>query len=166
MQNYLIEYDQYLDLSLEKFIDVINATEGVKLKDLKVSDLTYFNNEFIDPGHGIYIFKTEEKILLVGKARTMSFTERISKHFDVRPKAWFNRLLYVTCLDHFGDKKTEENFKKASRYVFDNARLVLINMKNPAQIDQFEKVLRGSTIEPLNKYKHKKYENHLVLADI
>ncbi|MBO0329840.1 hypothetical protein [[Muricauda] lutisoli] len=165
MKDYLIDFEDHINLTVKQFIDLINKTEGIKLNQLKVKDLSYFNEQPILPGHGIYIFKTEEKILLIGKARSNSFTERISKHFDFRPKAWFNRLLFITCREHFKKELTEENFKEASKYVFDNGSLILVNMKNPKQIDQFENILRGTT-ETLNKFKRKRYNDNIILGEI
>ncbi|CEJ68693.1 hypothetical protein BN1195_00982 [Chryseobacterium oranimense G311] len=165
MPNYLIEFEEFTNLSINQFIDVINQTEGIKLEDLRVKDLTYYKNSLINPGHGVYIFKTDEKILLIGKARSNSFTERISKHFDIRPGAWFNRLLFITCREHFNTKLDENNYKIASRFVFENGKLILINMKTLSKIDRFESILRGTT-ETLNKFKKKKYDGNILLLDI
>lgn len=165
MSKYLIEFEEHLNLSINQFIDIINQTEGIKLEDLKVKDLTYYQGELINPGHGIYIFKTNEKILLIGKARSNSFTERISKHFDIRPRAWFNRLLFITCREHFRTELNEENYKLASKFVFENGKLILINMKNYQQIDKFESILRGTT-ETLNKFRRKKYDGNILLSQI
>lgn len=153
MSKYLIEFDDHLNLFVNEFIEIINKTEGIRLNELKVKDLTY-NNTLIIPGHGIYIFKTDNDILLIGKARSNSFTERIPKHFDIRPKAWFNRLLFITCREHYKVELNDENFKLSSQYVFENGKLLLINMKNSYQIDQFENILRGTT-ETLNKFRRK-----------
>lgn len=165
MSQYLIEFDDFSNLNISQFIDIINQTKGIKLEELKVRDLTYYNNELINPGHGIYIFKTDEKILLIGKARSNSFTERISKHFDIRPAAWFNRLLFITCREHFKTELNDDNFRIASKFVFENGRLILINMKNLSQIDKFESILRGTT-ETLNRFKKKKYDRNILLSEI
>jgi len=166
MANYLIEFDEYLHFTIEQFINVIENIEGIKLSELKVKDLTYYNEQIIDPGHGIYIFKTSENILLVGKAETTSFTERIPKHFDVRPLAWFNRLLFITCREYFKDSLEKENFLKSSKYVFENASLILINMKEDRKkIVRLENILRGTT-RTLNKYKKLRYNMDLALSQI
>lgn len=165
MTKYLIEFDEVANLSIEQFKNLINNTEGIKLSELKVKDLTYCNEQIINPGHGIYIFKADKEILLVGKARTTSFTERIPKHFDIRTNAWFNRLLYVICKRKNKWDKNEENYLKSSKFAFESASLILVNMKNPQQIDQFEKILRG-TIKPLNEYKNLKYDMNIVLSQI
>jgi len=83
MDDYLIEFEDYSNYTIREFIEILKSKKGKLLKDLKVKDLTYFNGKLINPGHGIYIFKENDEIILVGKARTTSFTERIAKHFDV-----------------------------------------------------------------------------------
>jgi len=164
MAKYLIKFEDCLNMSVNEFIDKINETEGIKLSDLKVRDLSYHNDDFIDPYYGIYIFKTNSQVLFIGKVSSMSFTERIGKHFDIRPTAWFNRLLFTICRDHkdfkvkLDELSIEEKrkfYKEASKYVFKEGRLILINMKNTDPINTFESILRG-TAEPLNKLKNKK----------
>lgn len=170
MDDYLLEFEEFKNFTVEEFINVIKNRHGKSLDELKVKDLTYFNGELINPGHGIYIFKEKEQIILVGKARKVSFTERISQHLDIRPNAWFNRLMYVKSKKELGDnfKNTidkTESFKEASKYAFEHYNLVLINMINPDQIDLFESILRG-TAEPLNQFKRKKYSKEIILKDI
>lgn len=170
MDDYLLEFEDFTNYTVDEFINVLKSKQGKLLNELKVKDLTYFNDELINPGHGIYIFKENDKIILVGKARTVSFTERITKHFDVRPKAWFNRLMYVKSRQDLGKnfKNTldkTDSFKEASKYAFENYSLVLINMINPNQIDTFESILRG-TAEPLNEFKRKKYSKDILLKDV
>lgn len=170
MEDYLIEFENYENLTVGKFIEVIKNRKGKLLDDLKVKDLTYFNGDLINPGHGIYVFKENNSIILVGKARTVSFTERIAQHLDIRPNAWFNRLMYVKSRENLGEKfkttldKTEA-YKEASLYAFKNYSLLLINMKNELQIDLFESVLRG-TANPLNKFKNRTYSKDILLKDI
>lgn len=165
MHDYLVQFEDYLDKNIAEFIEEIENREGIRLDELKVKDLSYFNGEIISPAHGIYIFKTNKQILLVGKVRSNSFTERISKHFDVRPNAWFNRLLFIVCREYLMIERNKQNYIKASNYVFDKARLILINMKDPSIIDKFENILRGTTTT-LNKFKHKKYDSNIILKDI
>ncbi|MDY3338760.1 hypothetical protein PG279_06160 [Riemerella anatipestifer] len=102
---------------------------------------------------------------MVGKARSNSFTERIPKHFDFRPKAWFNRLLFITCREYYKAEINDENFKRSSKYVFEHGRLLLVNMKKSEQIDKFENILRGTT-GALNKFRNKKYDGNIKLSEI
>ena len=48
MKNYIIEFENYEDFTLGDFIEVIRKTEGIPLNELKVKDLTYYNDEFIE----------------------------------------------------------------------------------------------------------------------
>ena len=152
MDDYLIEFEEIERASISEFIDRIKSAKGKKLSDLKVRDLTYHNEEPILPGEGVYIFREGEEILLVGKVSSMSFTERIPKHFDFRTSAWFNRLLYITCLRHLKLEKNEENYITASKYAFENLNIVLINFKSREKINRIERLLRSST-NTLNKFK-------------
>lgn len=159
MQNdFLIQFDDIKHLSITSFIDKIYDTTGKRLNDLKVKDLSYHNGELITPGEGVYIFREGKEILLVGKVSSMSFTERIAKHFDYRPYAWFNRLLFLLCERHLKLERNEENFKIASQYAFDNLNIVLINFGDRSKINRIERLLRSCT-NTLNKFKHLKAEN-------
>lgn len=151
--DYLIEYDEIKHSSISDFIEKIKTTEGKKLSELKVMDLTYHNGQLIFPGEGVYIFRENQEIFLVGKVSSMSFTERIPKHFDYRPFAWFNRLLFLVCERHLKLERTEENFKVASKYAFENLNIVLVNFKNRERINRTERLLRSCT-NTLNKFKY------------
>ena len=134
--DYLIEFDEIKNSTISNFIEKIKTTKGKKLSDLKVMDLSYHNGKLICPGEGVYIFRENEEILLVGKVSSMSFTERISKHFDYRPYAWFNRLLFLICERLLKLERTEENYKIASKYAFENLNIVLVNFKNKEKINR------------------------------
>ena len=171
--NYLIELSDFLDKPIENLVNEIDKIEGIKLSDLKVRDLTYCNDKLIEPGLGVYIFKVnepKEQILLVGKTSSNSFTERVPKHFDVRPGAWFNRLLFIVCREHYkikisGKYYEKKDYEKASKFVFENGKLVLINAKDLNQINELENILRG-TAEPLNKFKSKTYDKSKILSSV
>jgi len=154
MDNYLLNYEKLSQLTINEFLKKIEATEGKVLRELKVSDLTYYNNAPIIPAEGVYIFREDKKIIYVGKVTSMSFTERIPKHFDTRHKAWFNRLLKIICEKHPDYKSpiTDENLRTASKYAFENLNLVLINFENRDRINSIEKLIRATT-NTLNKFK-------------
>lgn len=156
--DYLIEYDEIQNSTISDFIDKIKITKGKKLSDLKVMDLTYHNGKLILPGEGVYIFRENKEILLVGKVSSMSFTERIPKHLDYRPFAWFNRLLFLICERHLKLERNEENFKVASKYAFENLNIVLVNFRNRERINRTERMLRSCT-NTLNKFKNLKEKN-------
>lgn len=150
--NYLIEYEDVKESSIQHLLETLENTEGKLLNDLKVKDLTYHNLTEIWPGEGVYIFREDKKVIYVGKARSMSFTERVAKHFDFRHFAWFNRLLELICTKLLELSWNDENAKKASQYAFQNFNLVLLNFKERERIDRTERLLRSCT-NPLNKFK-------------
>lgn len=164
-RNYLMEYEQFCHLHLSKFIEEIKNTNGIPLNDLKIKDLTYFNNEIINPGIGVYVFKLKNEIFLVGKVRSNTFTERIPKHFDVRPNAWFNRLLFVTCREHLKIPLDKNGYLEASKFCFENLNLVLINVKDSSKVDILEKALRANS-EALNRCKNKKHNENILLQEL
>lgn len=170
-----LEFNEYKDKSVGEFIDILKEeTLGIPLDELRIKDLTYSPNEGeIKTTHGVYIFKDKHKkeIILVGKARTVSFTERIGGHFDLRPNAWFNRLLFVIAREEGLDRETASEdtkcdfYRKAWKYVFENCSLILVNMEPNELIDKFETVLR-STAQPLNKFKKKVGDTNKKLKEI
>ena len=162
--DYLIEYDDLRTSSIRNLLETITNTQGRKLEELKVKDLTYHNSKEIWPGEGVYIFRDKKNVIYVGKARSMSFTERIAKHVDFRHFAWFNRLLELICTRLLELEWNDENAKKASKYAFENLNLVLINFKDRNRIDRTERLLR-SCAEPLNKFKKLKQKNLELILD-
>jgi len=152
---YLLEFDDIQHLSIESFLNAIQRTPGIKLEELTVKKLSYHNEEIIYPGMGVYIFRTGTKFKYVGKVSSMSFTERIPKHLDVRPYAWMNSLLKILALKELNETNIERReLEKASKYAFDNLNLVLINFKSNERdlINRLERMLR-SYPGPLNRFK-------------
>jgi len=156
--DYLLEYDNIKDLSIKILLETLSDTNGKKLNDLKVRDLTYHNKNKIFPGEGVYIFREDISAIYVGKVSSMSFTERIAKHFDLREVSWFNRLLKLLCERELKIPVNNENLKTASEYAFQKLNLVLINFKNRDRINRTERLLR-SCMEPLNKFKYLEEKN-------
>lgn len=150
--DYLIEYDNFKFKSINNLLDRIKRIKGKRLNELKISDLSYHNSEIIWPGEGIYIFRSNDKIIYVGKVSSMSFTERIPKHFDVRHFAWFNRLLKLICKKILSVEWNDNNAIISSQYAFKYLDLVLINFTTRERINKTESLLRAS-LNPLNKFK-------------
>jgi hypothetical protein len=159
MNDYLIEFSDIENYTLKEFLDHIDNINGLSLKELKVSDLSYYNKKPIWPGEGVYLFREGKEILYVGKVSSMSFTERIAKHLDLRPFAWFNRLLKIICQKKFNKEISKENLIETSKYAFDNLNLILINFKKRDKINSIEKLLRAST-NTLNKFKTVRVKNN------
>ncbi|MEQ8684634.1 MAG: hypothetical protein RIE86_05040 [Imperialibacter sp.] len=152
--DYLIEYSDIETGSIQSLIDRLDQINGKDLNELRVQDLSYHNGEPIWPGQGVYIFRKGKRILYVGKVSSMSFTERISKHFDFRSFAWMNTLLKLISkkeLEH--ETQDHDSLKRASRYAFENLNLILINFETRDRINRTERLLR-SCARPLNKFKN------------
>lgn len=126
--NYLITYSD--NKKIEQFIEEINITDGLPLKDLRVIDLVYYKGEPIRSGIGVYIFKSKDKCYYVGNCVARCFAERIPSHFDLRKVGWFNTLLKTIIKNEFIDKEiTDESLNIAAKFAFENINLVLINFE-------------------------------------
>ncbi|MBL4653646.1 MAG: hypothetical protein JKY53_12410 [Flavobacteriales bacterium] len=163
---YVIEYNEIKCLSIREAKKHILNCDGIRLDEMKVKDLTYHNDEFIYPGSGVYIFRNGKQIVYVGKCSSMSFTERIAKHFDLRKVAWMNRLLKLICERIQGNKVTDDNLKIASKYAFENLSLVLINFKERDRIDRTERMFRATYKEALNTFKKLKIRDESVVVEL
>ena len=145
IDNYLIQYNDIKDKSIRDFLDLLEGTEGKRLKELSVQDLSYHNDKEIWPGTGVYLFRLNKKVMYVGKVSSMSFTERIPKHFDIRLYAWMNRLLKLLSEKHLPhDPVDDVNLVRASRYAFEKLNVVLINFQE-GDINRIERLLRSCT---------------------
>jgi hypothetical protein len=162
IDNYLIEYSSIELFSIEELLHILNATEGKRISELKVRDLTFHNNKEIWRGEGVYLFRRNKDIVYVGKVSSMSFTERIGKHFDLRKEAWMNRLLkLISEKELILNEETLENLKSASLHAFENLNIVLINFKTRevSRINRLETLLRACT-KPLNGFKNLKINDY------
>jgi hypothetical protein len=162
--DYLIQFDDIKSGTIGNLLETIREREGKPLNDLKVKDLTYHNSKPIFPGTGIYIFREGEKVVYVGKNSSMSFTERLAKHFDLRKGAWFNRLLELVCTRILQLDWNDQNALMASKYAFDKLNVVLINFQDRKRVDRIERLLR-SCAEPINKFKSLKERNLEKIVD-
>jgi hypothetical protein len=162
--DYLIQFDEVKTGTIDKLLKTIQSKDGKLLNELKVKDLSYHNSDPIFPGTGIYIFREGEKVVYVGKNSSMSFTERLAKHFDLRHGAWFNRLLELVCTKILQLDWNDQNALAASKYAFENLNIVLINFKDRSRVDRIERLLR-SCAEPLNKFKSLRENNLEKIVD-
>ena len=164
MKDFVLQYEELKKMTLSQFVSVTKKTKGVLLKDLKVRDLSFYNGQYIYPGEGVYVFKNGTELYHIGKCSSMSFTERLPKHFDVRKRAWFNRLLEITVQnnEHYSDD--DEGYMAASAFVFDTLELVLINFHERERISAIERLLRA-TNEPLNKFKRLRISDSTILVE-
>ncbi len=155
---YLIEYKDIKNLSIENALKKIEQTKGLALSQMRLQNLNYCNGKHIYPGHGVYLFRKGTDIVYVGKVRNMSFIERIPKHFDLRHRGWFNRLLKIICEKelNISHRDSDDNLKIANQYAFENLNLVLIHFHENTKVDGIERLLRSCT-NALNCFKTLKY---------
>lgn len=160
MDDYLIEFEEVIDISINNFLVKIKETKGKRLDELLVKDLSFHNGNLIYHGTGVYIFREKQEIKVIGKASSMSFTERIPKHFDARPFAWFNRLLALIHEREWSILESPENFEMESLHAFNNYNIVLVHIKpeHKDHIPKVERLLR-STTNALNQFKGLKEDN-------
>lgn len=162
--DYLIKYEDIKNLSINDALKKLEQLDGKELSKLRLVDLTICNNQYIFPGHGIYLFRQKKEIVYVGKVRSMSFIERIPKHFDLRHSGWFNRLLKIICLKKLGIEHSDENLLKAHTFAFSHLNLVLIDFGIDKNVDKIERLFRSCT-GALNSFKKVKHKNVSQIID-
>lgn len=163
---YLISIDEILDFNHEKLNNWFSEVKGIKISNLKVKDLVFYNDEPILTGNGVYIFKEKNNAIYVGNCVARNFVERIPAHFDIRHNGWFNSLLVNLIKRKYNsDKnrkeyKTDENLIEAAEFAFNNLELVLINFPeyNKLAINRLE-VFFKIVLNPINGFKHKTLQN-------
>jgi|GEM_PF-608468 hypothetical protein len=170
MSQYLIEYSSIKDISLKEIKIIIEGTDGLALRDLKMKDLSQFENKKIFPGLGIYIFRNTDSILYVGKTTSRSFIDRVPSHFDLRDASKMNTFLRKVHNSNLIEKVEVQSpeirndvFYPAFDYVFNNCSLILISFdeldedwsvrKN--RINKFESILRN-LLQPVTNTKNMK----------
>ncbi len=160
MKNYIYEFKDLLDLQSYEIEKWFCERDAIKLADLKVKDLVFYNKKAIHTGNGVYLFRERDRIIYVGKCSARNFVERIPAHFDVRHNGWFNsmliRLIRRDITIEKSKVKTDENLIKAANYSFENLELILINFSiyDKHKINRLETFLR-MTVNPLNGFKIK-----------
>ena len=161
---YFFEYNEISKLRIKKIIEKLLKTDGIKICELKISDLIFFNGKPIDTGCGVYIFKNDKNIFYIGKNSARCFAERIPAHFDLRKVGWFNSLLKLIAKVEFNvNDYSDIVLQKAARRAIKNFSLILINFKweeygGTNSIETLEDLLRCST-QAANSYKKKRFDN-------
>jgi ribosomal protein L24E len=163
-KDYLLDYRDLQQGSIQSMLTRIDAAEGINLKELRVQDLSFYNGKPIYPGTGVYLFRKGKKIVYVGKCSSMSFTERIAKHFDFRTYAWMNRLLKLVCQKELQLEETHDNLKIAAQYAFENLNLVLIHFNQRDRINRTERLLKACS-KSLNCFKKLRVKNLEAIVD-
>jgi len=169
MPKYLFHYHDIQKLSIAELSQTLWDTEGLPMKDCKISDLVFYQGEPIYSGNGVYLFRTKDEFIYVGDCVARNFVERVPSHLDIRSGGWFNSLLKNTIKKR--DKHpilTDDLLTKAAQEVFDDFQLILINFKsedyNKVSINKLEYLLR-IVMKPLNKFKTKWVEDWDILVE-
>ena len=82
--------DADLIKNLPSWVAKVKALPGVKIRDLKLTDLVLPANQC----NGIYFFVSpNDSVVYVGKASSRCFVERLGGHFDLRAGNWFSSFL-------------------------------------------------------------------------
>ena len=83
--------DADLIKNLPSWVAKVKALPGVKIRDLKLTDLVLPANQC----NGIYFFVSpNDSVVYVGKASSRCFVERLGGHFDLRAGNWFSSFLH------------------------------------------------------------------------
>jgi hypothetical protein len=184
--DYLIEYSDIKDMSIDKFLEKLESKTGLPLSDCTISKLVFYNGVPILTGNGVYIFKNDKRYLYVGKCSSRSFVERIPAHFDIRNTAWFNsflkKLINIEKINQNieiikpwfikNDPKINEDkvalLKKQAKKSLENHQLILINFKPDNKIKEniikLEYILR-IVLEPINKIQNEDINTKQKICD-
>jgi hypothetical protein len=141
-----------------EIISIIHKKSGIRLSDLKISDLILpqKKNEIDEVDSPV---RATKQVYYVGKCYTRTFVERIPMHFDLRPNGWFNP--YLKYLANHLDGKEKYNIpgitamERALAYALTNHELILIrfDINNADKINQSEKQLIKILLPKLNTPK-------------
>lgn len=142
--------------SLQK-LESMMKNNLVPLCKLKVQDLIFDSNKFLEPGNGVYIFYDKHGApLYVGKASSRSFIERIPAHFDLRESAWFNSFLKKYKSKY---RSNDKDYFKSVKEIFKACSISWVHIpvpgKNNKTINKVESLLRASAHPKLNPTKRK-----------
>jgi len=119
--DYLIEYSDIRDITIDKFTEKLKSKMGLPLPDCKISKLESHNDKPILLGNGVYLVKDEENILFVGDCSSRKFAEKIPTHFNKRKGENLNKIDFHY-IDSYLDFFTQQ--PNISLY---NYKLILIN---------------------------------------
>ena len=84
MYNYLINYEDIDNGTINDLINQVNNNPGIPLDQLTLKELVFYQGKEIRTGNGVYIFKENSQIIYVGKCSARNFIERVPAHLDIR----------------------------------------------------------------------------------
>jgi hypothetical protein len=165
--NYVISYKELSGLNALEISKKLKSMSGIKVKDILISHLIFYNTQPIYTGNGVYLFKYNDVFVYVGSCVSRNFVDRIPVHFDLRTNGWLNSLL-CRIISKEGKDKSTETLTAAATWAMNNCHLVLINFESEYykrhHIKGLEDVLRHE-LKPYNFKKRKTYEDAHCLSD-
>ena len=110
--------DADLIKNLPSWVAKVKALPGVKIRDLKLTDLVLPANQC----NGIYFFVSpNDSVVYVGKASSRCFVERLGGHFDLRAGNWFSSFLraYARIVNGVVGDLSSEDYEKSHNDILD-----------------------------------------------
>jgi hypothetical protein len=149
---YLYEYEELVDLEFCEVSNILEMTEGVKVKELTFADKNLTFN-------GVYIFKQENEITYVGKAKSRTFLERFAGHFDYRKEGGFNNIIKTLVAKNTKDIEEQQKFLNAYKIAL-QYKVVLIKVTDSKYIEPLELLLQNGFTPDLNTRMSKARKNN------
>ena len=122
--------DADLIKNLPSWVAKVKALPGVKIRDLKLTDLVLPANQC----NGIYFFVSpNDSVVYVGKASSRCFVERLGGHFDLRAGNWFSSFLraYARIVNGVVGDLSSGDYEKSYNDILDY-RLKILAIDIPA----------------------------------
>ena len=147
----------------QPLIQQISALPGVKIRDLKLTDLVLPANQC----NGIYFFVSpNDSVVYVGKASSRCFVERLGGHFDLRAGNWFSSFLraYARIVNGVVGVLSSEDYEKSYNDILDY-RLKILAIDIPA--NQTLSAAVKHTIAMLERFfvKHYKLQPGIIVLN-
>ena len=155
--------DADLIKNLPSWVAKVKALPGVKIRDLKLTDLVLPANQC----NGIYFFVSpNDSVVYVGKASSRCFVERLGGHFDLRAGNWFSSFLHyhAKVVNGVVGELSNEDYEKSYNDALDY-RLKILAIDIPA--NQTLSAAVKHTIAMLERFfvKHYKYQSGILVLN-
>ena len=152
--------DADLIKNLPSWVAKVKALPGVKIRDLKLTDLVLPANQC----NGIYFFVSpNDSVVYVGKASSRCFVERLGGHFDLRAGNWFSSFLHyhAKVVNGVVGELSNEDYEKSYNDALDY-RLKILAIDIPA--NQTLSAAVKHTIAMLERFfvKHYKFQPGII----
>ena len=155
--------DADLIKNLPSWVAKVKALPGVKIRDLKLTDLVLPANQC----NGIYFFVSpNDSVVYVGKASSRCFVERLGGHFDLRAGNWFSSFLraHARIVNGVVGDLSSEDYEKSYNDILDY-KLKILAIDIPA--NQTLSAAVKHTIAMLERFfvKHYKYQPGIIVLN-